>query len=299
MPIPTHSDGKNPRLGIIGGSGLYEMDDFQNVEELSFDTPYGKPSDALRVGDLRGTRVAFLARHGRGHLHLPTEIPYQANIWALKALGCEFVLSSSAVGSLKEEIVPGHMVIIDQFIDRTVSRPRSFFGDGIAGHVGFADPICPTLRGILLDAVKQSDAPGFHDGGTYVCIEGPTFSTLAESHLFRSWGAQVVGMTNLPEARLVREAGMSYATLALATDYDAWHDDHDAVTVEAVIAVVKANVRVAQDVVARVAKALGGENAPAGSPYADAAKGAVMTAPDRIPPARKEAVRVLFGAHLA
>jgi 5'-methylthioadenosine phosphorylase len=292
------SDPKRPFLGVIGGSGLYKMPAFENVQEVRVQTPFGDPSDAVMVGNLNGCRVAFLPRHGRGHVHLPSEIPYQANIYALKSLGCEYVLSSSAVGSLKEAIVPGHMVVIDQFIDRTLGRPRSFFGNGLAGHVGFADPICPTLRGVLLDAVKASDAPGFHNGGTYVCIEGPTFSTRAESHLFRSWGADVVGMTNLPEARLVREAGMSYATLALATDYDAWHETEEAVTVEAVLAVVKNNVAVAQDVVGRVAKALAEGAAPEKSPQKDAARGAIMTAAENIPEGRREHARILFGEHL-
>lgn len=282
-------------LGIIGGSGLYKMDALEDGSWQSIETPYGLPSDDIRLGTIAGTPVAFLPRHGRGHRYTPSEVPYQANLWAMKQLGVQFVLSISAVGSMKEEITPGHLVIVDQFIDRTVGRARSFFGGGIVGHVGFADPVCEDFRKVVLQAARASDAPGVVDGGTYVCIEGPTFSTKAESHLFRSWGVDVIGMTNLPEARLAREAGMSYATVALATDYDCWHEGEEAVSVEAVIAILQQNVRVAQTCIEHVAKYFATENALQQSPYATAAHGAVMTDREVIPVESRRAVAQLFG----
>ncbi|HEY1101145.1 MAG TPA: S-methyl-5'-thioadenosine phosphorylase [Myxococcota bacterium] len=267
-----------PLLGVIGGSGLYDIAGFSDVEAMSLSTPWGTPSDDIVVGTLAGTRTAFLPRHGKGHRFTPSEVNYRANVAALKQLGCRFVLSVSAVGSMQEQIEPGHLVVVDQFIDRTVGRARSFFGDGIVGHVGFADPVCPTLRAIVLDAAKQTTTPT-HDGGTYICIEGPQFSTRAESKLFRSWGVSVIGMTNLPEARLAREAGLSYATLALATDYDCWRDDEEAVSVEAVMAVMQKNIAAAKDVVRNVAAALAAPGAPSTSLYADVLAHAVMTSP--------------------
>jgi 5'-methylthioadenosine phosphorylase len=279
-------------LGVIGGSGLYEMEGLADVERVSLETPWGQPSDEIVVGTVDGTRTAFLPRHGRGHRYLPTEVPYQANLWALKRLGCEFVLSISAVGSLKEEIAPGHLVVVDQFIDRTTSRPRSFFGGGVVGHVPFGDPVCPSLRPILLDAARETNAI-VHDRGCYVCIEGPTFSTRAESNLFRSWGASVVGMTNLPEARLAREAGISYATLALATDYDCWHDSE--VSVEAVIAVLKQNVATAQRVIRGVAGRLAGAGAPKMSPWKHVVEHAVMTSKEAIPVDARRRLQLILG----
>lgn len=267
-----------PLLGVIGGSGLYDIAGFSDVEAMSLSTPWGTPSDDIVVGTLAGTRTAFLPRHGKGHRFTPSEVNYRANVAALKQLGCRFVLSVSAVGSMQEQIEPGHLVVVDQFIDRTVGRARSFFGEGIVGHVGFADPVCPTLRAIVLDAAKQTTTPT-HDGGTYICIEGPQFSTRAESKLFRSWGVSVIGMTNLPEARLAREAGLGYATLALATDYDCWRDDEEAVSVEAVMAVMQKNIAAAKDVVRNVAAALAAPGAPKTSPYADVLAHAVMTSP--------------------
>jgi 5'-methylthioadenosine phosphorylase len=238
-------------LAVIGGSGLYNMPCLQKKQEVRVETPYGDPSDAIIVGEIHGLSCAFLPRHGRGHLLSPSEINYRANIWALKRLGARFILSVSAVGSLQATIEPGHLVCPDQLIDRTLSRPRSFFTEGVAAHVPFGDPIDPTLRKILYtSAVAVSEVP-IHDQGTYICIEGPSFSTRAESEWFRSMGASIVGMTNLPEARLAREAEMAYATLALSTDYDCWHADHDEVSVESVIAVVKQNVQQAQKVIER------------------------------------------------
>jgi 5'-methylthioadenosine phosphorylase len=284
--------GESARLGVIGGSGLYDMVGLSDVESARIETPWGLPSDDVLMGTLEGTRVAFLPRHGRGHRFTPSEVPYRANLWALKKLGCSFVLSISAVGSLKEEIAPGHLVIVDQFIDRTVGRARTFFGEGCVAHVPFGDPVCPTLREMLLAAARSTRA-AVVDRGTYVCIEGPTFSTRAESAMFRSWGASVVGMTNLPEARLAREAGLSYATLALATDYDCWHDSE--VTVEAVIAVLKKNVAVAQDVIRAVARALALPHAPTKSPFKDIVTGAVMTAPAAIPEKTRQKLALILG----
>ena len=284
---------KAPLLGVIGGSGLYDMEGLGDVAHVSVETPYGAPSDEIILGTLAGTRAAFLPRHGRGHRYLPSEVPYLANVYALKKLGCSFVLSVTAVGSLREEIAPGHVVVVDQFIDRTVARPRTFFGGGVVGHVPFGDPVCPTLKDILLAAAQATTAT-VHARGTYVCIEGPTFSTKAESHLFRSWNAAVVGMTNLPEARLVREAGMSYATLAMVTDYDCWHDSEEAVSVDAVVAAMKKNVTVARAAIAGVAKRFSLANAVQRSPFADVARSAVMTDPALISAQNKERLRVLF-----
>jgi 5'-methylthioadenosine phosphorylase len=269
-------------LGVIGGSGLYDMPGLTDIDVVNVDTPFGQPSDAIVVGTLAGTRTAFLPRHGKGHRYTPTEVPYRANLWALKQLGCSFVVSVSATGSMKEEIHPGDLVIVDQFIDRTTLRPNTFFGGGVVGHVGFADPVCSLLRGMVLVAARASGAR-VHDGGTYVCIEGPTFSTKAESRLFRTWGVSVVGMTNLPEARLAREAGMSYATVALATDYDCWHESEEAVSVEAVMAVLQRSIGSARDVIRSVATQLAAPGAPKHSPFIDATKGAVMTARDAQP----------------
>ncbi len=285
---------ERPFLGVIGGSGLYDMPGLVDVERRAVSTPWGLPSDELVIGTLAGTRTAFLPRHGRGHRFSPSEVPYRANIAALKLLGCEMIVSVSAVGSLKAEIAPGHLVVVDQFIDRTEGRPRTFFGDGVVGHVSFGDPVCGVLRPILLDAARASGAPTV-DGGCYVCIEGPTFSTKAESHLHRSWGASVVGMTNLPEARLAREAGMSYATLALATDYDCWHEGEEHVSVEAVVAVLKQNVAVAQRVIRGVAERLAGPGAPAASPFAGIARGAVMTAPEAMPREARRRLAAILG----
>ncbi len=238
-------------IGIIGGSGLYQMEGVEDLQEVRISTPFGEPSDALLIGKVDGIDVAFLPRHGRGHRVAPHEINYRANIWALKSVGVKWILSVSAVGSMREDIHPGELVVVDQFIDRTRTRPSTFFENGVVAHVQVADPVCPVLRKVLVDACGKLDEGTrhtFHDGGTYVCIEGPQFSTRAESHLYRSWGAAVVGMTNLPEARLAREAEIAYATLAMATDYDCWHEGHDDVTVDAVIAVMRANVAKAQKV---------------------------------------------------
>ncbi len=249
------------KIGIIGGSGLYNMEALQDVEERRIDTPFGEPSDAFIIGTLDGTRVAFLPRHGRGHLLLPTELPYRANIYAMKSLGVDYILSASAVGSLQDEMKPVDMVIPDQFIDRTKHRASTFFGEGIIAHIGFGDPVCPKLSQILGDAVEslELESSDLHRGGTYVCMEGPAFSTKAESNLYRSWGASIVGMTNLQEAKLAREAEIAYATLAMVTDYDCWHPDHDNVTVEMVIGNLQKNAVNAQKVIRETVKRLSAE----------------------------------------
>ena len=227
-------------IGIIGGSGLYAMPGLTNVREERVETPFGEPSDAFVLGDLEGRRVAFLARHGRGHRLLPSELNFRANIYAMKMLGVERILSVSAVGSLKEEHKPTDFVIPDQFIDRTFARVSTFFGDGIVAHVGFGDPVCANVATAFHKACTQVGVSG-KLGGTYVCMEGPQFSTRAESNLYRSWGADVIGMTNLQEAKLAREAEICYATLAMVTDYDCWHEAHDAVTIDQIVAVLHQN----------------------------------------------------------
>ena len=235
------------RLGIIGGSGLYQMPELTAIEEVKVDTPFGPPSDSFIVGTLEGERVAFLPRHGRGHRLTPTEVPFRANIYAMKSLGVESILSASAVGSLQEKYAPLDMVIPDQFFDRTRGRVKesTFFGDGIVAHISFAHPVCGRLGDVLEQSCAVADVKA-HRGGTYLCMEGPAFSTLAESNVYRSWGMDIIGMTNLQEAKLAREAEICYATLALVTDYDCWHPGHDAVSIETVVEYLNKNVRNAQ-----------------------------------------------------
>ena len=232
-------------IAFIGGSGLYDIDGLTDAEQVIIDTPFGQPSDAVTVGTLEGRRVAFLARHGKGHRHLPSEIPFRANIYALKLLGVKRIISVSAVGSLQEGIAPLDMVVPDQIIDRTRGRVSTFFGDGVAAHVGFADPFCPELRRTLVETARNRPVT-VHDGGVYVVMEGPQFSTRAESNLYRSWGASIIGMTALPEAKLAREAEICYATLALVTDYDVWHQSEAEVSVDLVVANLMKNVATTQ-----------------------------------------------------
>ena len=284
-----------PRIGIIGGSGLYQMEGLELLEERHVETPYGDPSDAFLIGRLNGSEVVFLARHGRGHKYNPSEINFRANIWGMKKLGVEWIVSVSAVGSLQAEIVPGHMVVIDQFIDRTKARHATFFEKGIVAHVAFGHPVCDALRGMLLDAANEANAT-VHDGGTYVCMEGPAFSTKAESELYRSWGARVVGMTNLPEAKLAREAEISYATLAMSTDYDCWHPDHDDVTVDAVIAVMQKNTATAQRILSAVVPKIEAFEGPA--PESNALQGAIFTPPSAISADVAERLRPIIGKYL-
>jgi 5'-methylthioadenosine phosphorylase len=285
-------------IGIIGGSGLYKMEALKDVEEVQVDTPFGKPSDALILGSLDGTRVAFLARHGRNHTLLPTELPFRANIYAMKSLGVKYLISASAVGSLKQEAKPLDMVVPDQFIDRTRNRISTFFGEGIVAHIAFGDPVCSKLAGILADAVESLNLTDvtLHRGGTYVCMEGPAFSTKAESNLYRSWGATIIGMTNLPEAKLAREAEIAYATLALVTDYDCWHPDHDSVTVDMVIANLQRNAVNAQKVIQETVRRL--TASPPKSDAHDALKYAILTPLDKVPQAAKERLGLLLQKYL-
>jgi 5'-methylthioadenosine phosphorylase len=282
-------------IGIIGGSGLYAMEGFADVREVAVETPFGSPSDTLMVGTLEGRRVAFLPRHGRGHRLLPSELNFQANIFAMKLLGVERILSVSAVGSLKEAYAPLHMLIPDQLVDRTTQRKSTFFGRGLVAHVGFAHPFCGPLSKVLGESCREAGAV-HHQGGTYVCIEGPHFSTLAESELYRSWGMDVVGMTNLQEAKLAREAEICYATLAMVTDYDCWHPEHDSVTVEQVMAVLGANTAMAQSVLKNAVSRIG--TGPRECPCASALKNALMTAPSRVPDAVKRELAPLVGKYL-
>jgi 5'-methylthioadenosine phosphorylase len=267
------------QIGIIGGSGLYQMPELKDVEEVAVETPFGDPSDAFIIGTLEGVRVAFLPRHGRGHKLLPTELPFRANIYAMKLLGVERILSASAVGSLQEKYEPLHMVIPDQFFDRTRARAResTFFGEGIVAHVTFAHPVCAELGDVLEESCKATDVV-VHRGGTYLCMEGPAFSTKAESNVYRQWGMDVIGMTNLQEAKLAREAEICYSTLALVTDYDCWHEAHDAVSVEQVVEYLNKNVRNAQVIMRESVKRLAVK--PRGCACGSALKNAIFTAPD-------------------
>ena len=280
-------------IGVIGGSGLYEMAELGDVEERALDTPYGAPSAPYVLGTLSGKRVAFLPRHGRGHVYLPHEIPFRANIHGFKQLGVEWLISVSAVGSLRENIHPGDIVIPDQFIDLTKTRIATFFGDGVVAHVSMADPVCGDLSGILMGAALRAGATA-HEGGTYVCMEGPQFSSRAESFRYRDWGASVIGMTNMPEAKLAREAEMSYATIALATDYDCWHEEEEAVSVEAVIAQVMSNAALAQEIIKEAVPEIDGD-----SPFAGSLATALMTDPARMPDETKERLRHLIGKYIS
>ena len=280
-------------IGIIGGSGLYELEGMTEVRWRRVRTPFGDPSDEFCTGLLDGRRVIFLPRHGRGHRLTPTELNFRANVWGLKSLGAEWVISVSAVGSMKEDIRPLDLVVPDQFFDLTRRRVGSFFGDGIVAHVGMAEPVCGHLAGVLDKAARATGAT-VHRGGTYVCIEGPQFSTKAESRIYRSWGVDVIGMTNMPEAKLAREAELCYATLALATDYDVWHESHDAVTVEAVIANLLKNVATAKDVLRRVIPAIGG---PRTCECPSLLKNAVITSPAAFPLATRRRLDLLIGKY--
>lgn len=278
-------------LGVIGGSGLYAMKDLKVVDTVSVDTPFGNPSDSLVVGDLEGVRLVFLPRHGVGHRITPSEINYRANIFAMKKLGVERIISVSAVGSMKEEIIPGHIVIPDQFIDRTFRRKTTFFEGGVVGHVSLADPICDELHQAVVESSQQAGAT-VHPGGTYICIEGPQFSTRSESFLYRSWGVDVIGMTNVTEAKLAREAGLCYATIALATDYDCWHQEEEAVTLEAVLEVMHNNVELAQSILKEIVKK---PVLKRSCNCGEAATNAIVTDRTLIPDALKKDLEILFG----
>lgn len=281
------------RIGIIGGSGLYEMDALVDRQEVRVDTPWGAPSDAYITGRIAERPVAFLARHGRGHRIMPSNLNFRANIFGLKKLGVEYILSFSAVGSLREELEPIHFVLPDQFFDRTRGRVSTFFDDGLVAHITFSHPICSTLADVAEEACRAAGVT-VHRGGTYCCMEGPAFSTLAESNLYRSWGLDVIGMTNLQEAKLAREAEMSYCTIAMVTDYDCWHPDHDAVTVETVIAYLTKNSANAQKVAVEAVKRIPDEP----SPYASALKNAILTNRSAITPQVREKYAVLAGKYL-
>ncbi len=282
------------KIGILGGSGLYKMEALQDIEEVRVETPFGDPSDAFVVGTLDGTRVAFLARHGRDHHLLPSELPFRANIYAMKKLGVEYIISASAVGSLQAEAKPLDMVVPDQFIDRTKNRISTFFGDGIVVHIGFGHPVCEQLATVLADAIESLNLPdvSVHRGGTYVCMEGPAFSTKAESNLYRSWNGTVIGMTNLPEAKLAREAEIAYATLALVTDYDCWHPEHDHVTVGTIIDCLQKNAINAQKVIRETVRRIS-ENRFESKAHS-ALKNAMLTPMEKVPPATKERLELLL-----
>ncbi|MDA1349451.1 MAG: S-methyl-5'-thioadenosine phosphorylase [Chloroflexi bacterium] len=281
------------RIAFIGGSGLYDMEGLEDREEVDVDTPFGDPSDSVVLGTLVGTRLAFLPRHGRGHRLSPTEIPARANIFALKTLGVERIVSISAVGSLQEEVRPLDMVVPDQLIDRTRQRPNTFFGDGIVAHVAFADPYCAELSELLVEAGRLNGITT-HKGGTCVVMEGPQFSTLAESELYRSWGASIIGMTALPEAKLAREAEICYTTMALVTDYDCWHDSEESVTVEMIVQNLMQNVERSKEVVAKLVPTIPESRECA---CASALENAIITAPDAVPPDVRSRLAPLVGKY--
>jgi len=285
------------QIGVIGGSGMYEIEGLTDIERQFPETPFGHPSDEIVTGTLRGVRVAFLPRHGRGHVLSPSELPSQANIWALKMLGVQHILSISAVGSLRAELEPRHIVIPDQLIDRTKGiRPPSFFGQGIVTHVSFAEPYCPELAHIVYEVTEEAMGNAAHHGGTLVVMEGPQFSTRAESRFYRQIGGDLIGMTALPEAKLAREAGICYCTLAMVTDYDSWHDSEESVTVEMVVNNMSANVEHAKAIIAACAPRI------AASAHActchDALRNAIITQVDSIPEDRSEILRPLIGPYL-
>jgi 5'-methylthioadenosine phosphorylase len=284
----------HPIIGVIGGSGLYQIDGLSEVREVAVATPFGKPSDKLVRGKLADSELVFLPRHGKGHRWLPTEVNFRANIFAMKKLGVERIISVSAVGSLREEVAPGHIVVPDQFIDRTSQRPSTFFGKGLVAHVSLADPFCNHLSGVLVQSAQQAGATA-HRGGTYVCMEGPQFSTRAESHLYRSWGAHVIGMTNLQEAKLAREAEICFATLALATDYDCWNEHAGDVEIEHVLAVLQNNVLLARQTIGFAVAALMEQRT---CTCASALKDAIITDRRMIPRKLRQDLKPIIGKYL-
>ena len=285
---------RQAEIGIIGGSGLYSMPGFAEVHEVSQKTPFGEPSDPYVVGSLAGRKVAFLARHGRGHRILPSELNFRANIYGFKQLGVERIISVSAVGSLKEEHKPGEFVIVDQFVDRTRHRLDTFFGDGVVAHIAFADPVCEQVAEVVTTACAKAGVTGKR-GGTYLCMEGPQFSTKAESNLYRSWGMDVIGMTNLEEAKLAREAEICYATVAMVTDYDCWHPQHDSVTVDQIVAVLVKNAENACNVVREAVAAMPKERT---CKCASALKHAILTDKNKIPPKTRDRLKLILGKYL-
>jgi 5'-methylthioadenosine phosphorylase len=288
-------------IGIIGGTGLYEIDGLSEIRQLSIDTPFGSPSSVITTGVIGNSKLAFIARHGKGHVLLPSEINSRANIYALKSLGVKWCISVSAVGSLQEQYAPGDVVLPDQYIDRTRGRRSTFFGEGIAAHVPFADPVCPVLREVLFKVSKeivssQESVSKVHSGGTYVCMEGPQFSTRAESNLYRSWGASLIGMTALPEAKLAREAELAYATLALVTDYDCWRQSNSDVDIQEILAVMKKNVELSRKIIAQVIEKL--ENTEPSSMAANALAMGIITPKELIPENIKASLEPIIGKYL-
>lgn len=281
-------------IGVIGGSGLYEMPGFKLAREVSINTPFGKPSDKITLGELAGVKMAFLPRHGRGHFIIPSQINYRANIYALKKLGCEFIIASAACGSLSNQIHPGDIVIVDQFIDRTKHRIDSFFGNGIVAHTLFSDPVCQSLAQILYDTAFKLGLR-VHRSGTYVCIEGPAFSTRAESYLYRKWNADVVGMTNLTEAKLAREAEICYATIALCTDYDCWKETEAPFTIEQILAIMHQNTDNWKKIIKSAVPHLPKTRTCA---CKDALKNAIITDPKKIPPKIKKDLKIIIGKYI-
>lgn len=281
-------------IGIIGGSGFYDMPGITDVRTEEVDTPFGKTLDPVVLGRIAGRDVAFISRHGKGHRVNPTHVPVRANIFAMKLLGVTHLISVSAVGSMKEELAPEHMVVPDQLFDRTVHRPRTFFEHGVVVHVAFDKPYCSDLRKNLVAAAREAGGT-VHDGGTYMCVEGPQFSTRAESETYRSWGMSIIGMTALPEARLAREAEMCYATLAMVTDYDTWHPGHDSVTVDMVVQTLNKNVHLARNTVSHVISTIGASRACS---CGSALQSAIMTAPEAVSAEVKEQMRPLIGRYV-
>jgi len=281
-------------VGVIGGSGLYEMEGLEDVQTISLTTPFGDPSDSFIVGRLEGVKIAFLPRHGRGHRISPSSLNFRANIYAMKVLGVQWIIGVSAVGSMKELIHPGDMVIPDQFIDRTTGRPNTFFSNGIVGHISFADPVCPVLSQILYQAGKEVGAT-VHKDGTYLCIEGPQFSTRAESRLYRTWGVDVIGMTNIPEAKLAREAEICYATIAFATDYDCWHQEAGDVSIGEVLRILAQSTKIAKSAIRNVVSHLPEKRECI---CATALKYALITGKKMIPEKTKKDLEPIIGKYL-
>ncbi|MEO8457620.1 MAG: S-methyl-5'-thioadenosine phosphorylase [Chloroflexota bacterium] len=283
------------RAAVIGGSGFYQMEGLTDTETIAIDTPFGATSDVITIGTLDSQRVAFLPRHGIGHRILPSAIPARANVWALKSLGVEYIISVSAVGSLREDIEPLHMVVPDQFIDRTRGRASTFFGDGLVAHIAFGDPFCPSLRGVVSQSTKGTEAT-VHNGGTYVVMEGPAFSTRAESNLYRSWGADIIGMTALPEAKLAREAEICYAILACSTDYDCWREGHEDVTADLVVATLLKNVEVSRRAVRSALQDLPDRSH---CDCSTALRDAMITSIDLVPESTKERLAPIIGKYVS
>jgi len=281
-------------VGVIGGSGLYEIPGLEVVERRTLETPFGKPSDEFVVAKMGATKVIFLPRHGRGHTLMPTEVNYRANVWGMKTLGADTLLSISAVGSMREDVEPGHVLVPDQFFDRTRLRQPTFFGDGLVAHVQFGEPVCADLSATLADAAEAAGGT-VHRGGTYICMEGPAFSTRAESRIYRQWGVDVIGMTNIPEAKLAREAELCFATLALVTDYDCWHEGEEDVSVDAVLEVLRANADLASRTVSEVAARL---TATRECPCGDALKHAILSDPKAVPAPTRWKLDLLVGRYL-